>query len=82
LNSSNEIVITGILEGGIIYRNGGIYINDILVSVNGKELNGKHFTQSQNILESVMNDKKSSFMELTIKRYDIDEELDEEITCL
>lgn len=52
----DEIVIIGILDGGIIDKHGGFKIGDQLVSVNGTYLNGLQFLNAINRLEELMED--------------------------
>ena len=63
----DEIVIIGILDGGIIDKHGGFKIGDQLVSVNGTYLNGLQFLNSINRLEELMEDDVSVIFSNFIK---------------
>lgn len=93
----DKIIITGIFEGGIIYKHGGPKIGDELLDVNGVMLKGKTLSECVDILEEEIQDSNKNYVEFTIYRDPssrikemitetretyIGEELEEEVTSL
>ncbi|CAF0980634.1 unnamed protein product [Brachionus calyciflorus] len=52
----DKIIITGIFEGGIIYKHGGPKVGDELLDVNNIKIKGKSLAKSVEILEHEISD--------------------------
>ncbi|RNA00756.1 hypothetical protein BpHYR1_024812 [Brachionus plicatilis] len=94
----DKILITAILEGGIIFKHGGLKVGDELFDINGIRLKGCSILNCVDILEMEISNKNKNFIELSIFRENSvsqkemnfekskspvnEQELDEEVTSL